>query len=208
MKCKFLLLMCATAMLASCVDPKIDDAMNIDGSVPSQMLAQKPQMVFSAEKAIAGEVIVKFRESAIETVESATMLMSEGQVSTGVESIDAFCKAVGAYNIERLFPAAGRFEARQRKAGLHLWYKISFDEGVSMSKVGEMLSSNKDLSVVEFNMPIELPDVKMTEADVVAATEQIMADEELPFDDPRLVEQWHFQNRGTDWKKHFSILTF
>lgn len=188
-------------MLASCVDPKIDDAMNIDGSVPSQMLAQKPQMVFSAEKAIAGEVIVKFRESAIETVESATMLMSEGQVSTGVESIDAFCKTVGAYNIERLFPAAGRFEARQRKAGLHLWYKISFDEGVSMSKVGEMLSSNKDLSVVEFNMPIELPDVKMTEADVVAATEQIMADEELPFDDPRLVEQWHFQNRGTDWKK-------
>lgn len=188
-------------MLASCVDPKIDDAMNIDGSVPSQMLAQKPQMVFSAEKAIAGEVIVKFRESAIETVESATMLMSEGQVSTGVESIDAFCKTVGAYNIERLFPAAGRFEARQRKAGLHLWYKISFDEGVSMSKVGEMLSSNKDLLVVEFNMPIELPDVKMTEADVVAATEQIMADEELPFDDPRLVEQWHFQNRGTDWKK-------
>lgn len=188
-------------MLASCVDPKIDDAMNIDGSVPSQMLAQKPQMVFSAEKAIAGEVIVKFRESAIETVESATMLMSEGQVSTGVESIDAFCKAVGAYNIERLFPAAGRFEARQRKAGLHLWYKISFDEGVSMSKVGEMLSNNKDLAVVEFNMPIELPDVKMTEADVVAATEQIMADEELPFDDPRLVEQWHYQNRGTDWKK-------
>lgn len=188
-------------MLASCVDQKIDDAMNIDGSVPSQMLAQKPQMVFSAEKAIAGEVIVKFRESAIETVESATMLMSEGQVSTGVESIDAFCKAVGAYNIERLFPAAGRFEARQRKAGLHLWYKISFDEGVSMSKVGEMLSNNKDLAVVEFNMPIELPDVKMTEADVVAATEQIMADEELPFDDPRLVEQWHYQNRGTDWKK-------
>ena len=188
-------------MLASCVDPKIDDAMNIDGSVPSQMLAQKPQMVFSAEKAIAGEVIVKFRESAIETVESATMLMSEGQVSTGVESIDAFCKAVGAYNIERLFPAAGRLEARQRKAGLHLWYKISFDEGVSMSKVGEMLSNNKDLSVVEFNMPIELPDVKMTEADMVAATEQIMADEELPFDDPRLVEQWHYQNRGTDWKK-------
>ena len=188
-------------MLASCADPKIDDTMNIDGSVSSQMLAQKPQMVFSAEKAIPGEVIVKFRESAIETVESATTLMRAGEVATGVESVDAFCKAVGAYNIERLFPAAGRFEARQRKAGLHLWYKISFDEGVSMSKVGEILSSSKDLSVVEFNMPIELPDVKMTEADVLAATEQIMADEELPFDDPRLVEQWHYQNRGTDWKK-------
>ena len=44
MKCKFLLLMCATAMLASCADPKIDDTMNIDGSVSSQLLAQKPKM--------------------------------------------------------------------------------------------------------------------------------------------------------------------
>lgn len=188
-------------MLASCVDPKIDDTMNIDGTVSSPTLAQKPQMVFSAEQAIAGEIIVKFREPAIETIESATTLMSEGRVVTGVESIDAFCKTVGAYNIERLFPDAGRFEARQRKAGLHLWYKISFDEGVSMSKVGEILSQNEDLSVVEYNMAIELPDVKMTEADVVAATEQITATEELPFDDPYLVEQWHLQNRGTDWKQ-------
>ena len=201
MKCKFLLLMCATAMLASCVDQKIDDSMSIDGSVPSQSLALKPQVLFNADQAIAGEIIVKFREPAVETIESATTLLSEGNVVTGVESIDKFCKTVGAYNIERLFPDAGRFEARQRKAGLHLWYKISFDEGVSMSKVGEILSQNEDLSVVEYNMAIELPDVKMTEADLVAATEQIMADEELPFDDPRLVEQWHFQNRGTDWKK-------
>lgn len=201
MKCKFLLLMCATAMLASCVDQKIDDSMSIDGSVPSQSLALKPQVLFNADQAIAGEIIVKFREPAVETIESATTLLSEGNVVTGVESIDAFCKTVGAYNIERLFPDAGRFEARQRKAGLHLWYKISFDEGVSMSKVGEILSQNEDLSVVEYNMAIELPDVKVTEANVAVATEQIAATEELPFDDPYLVEQWHLQNRGTDWKQ-------
>lgn len=201
MKCKFLLLMCATAMLASCVDQKIDDSMSIDGSVPSQSLALKPQVLFNADQAIAGEIIVKFREPAVETIESATTLLSEGNVVTGVESIDAFCKTVGAYNIERLFPDAGRFEARQRKAGLHLWYKISFDEGVSMSKVGEILSQNEDLSVVEYNMAIELPDVKMSEANVAVATEQITATEELPFDDPYLVEQWHLQNRGTDWKQ-------
>ena len=159
MKCKFLLLMCAMAMLASCVDQPIDDTMSIDGSVPSQSLALKPQVLFNADQAIAGEIIVKFRESTIEQIESATTLMTDGIVASGVESIDKFCKTVGAYNIERLFPDAGRFEARQRKAGLHLWYKISFDEGVSMSKVGEMLSKVEELSVVEYNMPIELPDV-------------------------------------------------
>ena len=126
MKCKFLLLMCAAAMLASCTDPKIDDTMNIDGSVSSQLLAQKPKMVFSAEQAIAGEVMVKFRESTIDAVESAMSLAAvDGQIETGVEAIDEFCKNVGAYKVERLFPDAGRFEARQRKAGLHLWYRIS-----------------------------------------------------------------------------------
>lgn len=203
MKCKFLLLMCATAMLASCVDPKIDDTMNIDGTVSSPTLAQKPQMVFSAEQAIAGEIIVKFREPAIETIESATTLMSEGRVVTGVESIDAFCKTVGAYNIERLFPDAGRFEARQRKAGLHLWYKISFDEGVSMSKVGEILSQNEDLSVVEYNMPVVLPKNANESVEVsVDMAYDLMAEyDELPFNDPKLTDQWHYQNRGTDWKK-------
>ena len=120
MKCKFLLLMCAAAMLSSCVDPKIDDVMNIDGSVSSQVLAQKPKMVFSAEQAISGEILVKFRESNIDAVENAVSLAAvDGVIESGIESIDAFCKNVGAYKMERLFPNAGRFEARQRKAGLH-----------------------------------------------------------------------------------------
>ena len=91
--------MCATAMLASCVDQKIDDSMSIDGSVPSQSLALKPQVLFNADQAIAGEIIVKFRESTIEQIESATTLMTDGIVASGVESIDKFCKTVGAYNI-------------------------------------------------------------------------------------------------------------
>lgn len=206
MKCKFLLLMCAAAMLASCTDPKIDDTMNIDGSVSSQLLAQKPKMVFSAEQAIAGEVMVKFRESTIDAVESAMSLAAvDGQIETGVEAIDEFCKNVGAYKVERLFPDAGRFEARQRKAGLHLWYRISFDESVSMAKVGEMLSSVEELAVIEYNVPMVLPkevtvavsEVKSEPALQVAAAEY----DELPFNDPRLKEQWHYQNRGTDWKK-------
>ena len=197
MKCKFLLLMCATMMLASCVETNLDE-MKIDGSVPSQTLAQKPVMVHSAEVAIPGEIIVKFRESAIEQVESATALMTEGAIATGVEEIDLFCKNVGAYKVERLFPNAGRFEARQRKAGLHLWYKISFDEGVSMSKVGQMLTGIDELAVVEYNVEISLP--KVTMGRVAAEVEQVLASDETPFDDPRFERQWHLQNNGTDWK--------
>lgn len=206
MKCKFLLLMCATAMLASCTDPKLDEGLTIDGSVPSQMLAQKPKVLFNAEQAIPGEILVKFRESAVATVESATTLAAvDGQIVTGVESIDAFCESVGAYKMERLFPNAGRFEARQRKAGLHLWYRISFDEGVSMSNVGQMLAGVEELSVVEYNMPVALPkEVTIARVDAQKAEPQLGLEaeyDELPFNDPKLTDQWHYQNRGTDWKK-------
>ena len=40
-------------------------------------------------------------------------------------------------------------------------------------------------------------EVKSEPALQVAAAEY----DELPFNDPRLKEQWHYQNRGTDWKK-------
>ena len=83
--------MCAAAMLSSCVDPKIDDEMNIDGSVSSQVLAHKPKMVFSAEQAISGEILVKFRESNIDAVENAVSLTAvDGVIESGIESIVCF----------------------------------------------------------------------------------------------------------------------
>lgn len=183
-------------MLAACVDSNIDDGMNIDGSTPSQVLTQKPVTVFSAEQAIPGEIIVKFRESVADSLEAAGSLSAEGSVVSGVQSIDRFNESVGAFRMERVFPDAGRFEARSRKMGMHLWYKIEFDKSVSMSKVGQMLASVPELSVVEYNVQIKLIDGDVTPVsaqDAVASTSSI----DWPFNDPNINRQWHYQNDGT-----------
>jgi len=190
--------MCVTALLAACVDSNIDDGMNIDGSTPSQMLTQKPVTVFSAEQAIPGEIIVKFRETVADSLEVAGTLSTEGRVVSGLRSIDRFNENVGAFSMERVFPDAGRFEARSRKMGMHLWYKIKFDKSVSMAKVGQMLSSVPELAVVEYNVRIKLIDGTASPASVDAGQPDIVASSvEWPFNDPNIKRQWHYQNDGT-----------
>ena len=51
-------------------------------------------------------------------------------------------------------PYAGKFEARTRKAGLHLWYKIYFDEEVNLDLAARVLSDVSEITDVE---PVCLP---------------------------------------------------
>ena len=105
------------------------------------------------------------------------------RVKFKVEPVDTKAEAfdlseLGAYTMTRTFPPAGKWEARHREAGLHLWYDISFDASVPMTKAGEAVSRIDGLDVVEF-----IPKVKPLELT-------------YPFNDPKLPQQWHYQNPG------------
>ncbi len=86
---------------------------------------------------------------------------------------------LGNYTLTRTFPPAGKWEARHRAAGLHRWYDVIFDEDVPVTKAGEAISSAfEDIEIVEY-----IPEAKTLGL-------------EYPFNDPRLPEQWHYQNPG------------
>lgn len=87
--------------------------------------------------------------------------------------------ALGNYTLVRTFPPAGKWEARHRAAGLHLWYDVVFDESLPLTKAGNALISQDLIDVVEF-----IPDVK------------VLSEPYYPFDDPNLSKQWHYQNFG------------
>jgi subtilisin family serine protease len=97
-------------------------------------------------------------------------------LDTKSESFDL--SALGSYTMTRTFPPAGKWEARHRAAGLHLWYDIRFDESVPMTKAGGAVSSLEGLDVVEF--------VPMVRQHGLT----------YPFNDPNLPKQWHYQNPG------------
>ena len=56
--------------------------------------------------------------------------------------------------MERVFPDAGEFEARHRAAGLHRWYRVNYDEGISATK------AQADLAAAKSGDPEELQKAK------------------------------------------------
>ena len=81
--------------------------------------------------------------------------------------------AIGVQHIERVFPDAGPFEARHRAAGLHRWYRVSYDPAVSQTKAGEDLSTLPGVESVDF--PPRKARMSL-------------------FDDPLFGQQWHYSN--------------
>ncbi|MDO4771563.1 S8 family serine peptidase [Porphyromonas sp.] len=103
---------------------------------------------------------------------------------------------IRASRVERLFPDAGKYEARSRQRGLHRWFKVIFDESIP---AGEVCSMMVALPEVEYAEPI--PTLQMPTGTVVPISEQelrsLRAEYDMPFNDPLLREQWHYHNVGT-----------
>lgn len=118
---------------------------------------------------------------------------SNAQVRSGVSTIDTYLKEIGATSMERVFPYAGKFEERTRKEGLHLWYDIQFDKTKPVTRVSEDIKNIPGVDYVEIIYNPQIPPYKIVRAEETATTRA----GNMPFDDPQLSLQWHYQNFGT-----------
>lgn len=59
-------------------------------------------------------------------------------IETGRLDAEDFFARVGARCVERLFPDAGYWEPRHRRAGLHKWYSVTLDSSQPTKAVGEI----------------------------------------------------------------------
>ena len=108
----------------------------------------------------------------------ARIKVSEG-LSRVAEEGDGTGIVPGAV-ITRTFPHGGRYEDRMRRAGLHLWYDVDFEESAPLTKAGESLMHIDGIDVVEF-IPIAVRQEKTGS---------------FSFNDPDLRKQWHYINSG------------
>lgn len=115
-----------------------------------------------------------------------------GIVSTGIQSFDAVNKEIKAVNMKRVFPYAPKFEERMRKHGLHLWYEISYDEKLTPEQAVNRFKGISGIKIAEIVRVQTLPPSKTVD---VTPTPQTRAT--LPFNDPLLVNQWHYANDGS-----------
>ncbi len=193
---KVLYLITALACLAACQQE--------ESVIPEEKNVQSEES--AGFDVIKGHIRVKFKTDICDKLQ---VVNTRNGVSTGISGLDLAGINLRAYRMERVFPEAGKFEARHRAAGLHLWYDIYFDEQVSTRSAVEEYDALPEIDIVE-----EIREARLLEATPIPAYMQpililnAMAASALSsafptdaethlFNDPRLGQQWHYHNTGS-----------
>ena len=102
----------------------------------------------------------------------------------------------GIVRMRRLFPQAGRFEARTRAEGLHRWYEVCYDSSVPITKAAQGWVAIPGVEYIEFRPLIHIGGeaVPVEKGLLTAQASPLTA---YPFDDPLLPSQWNYINKGT-----------
>lgn len=161
---------------------------------------QEPQMPVFDEDVVRGEVLVRFDESVAGILDRAGLTKSgpaNSLACCAIPSVDEVLAIAGKYSIERVFPVDSRTEETSRKEGLHLWYRVCFDEDAPMERIYAELSRLGEVSAVNCNRRLKKaysgksvpfdPEQPRTKAGAASGY----------FNDAGLAYQWHLVNDGT-----------
>ncbi len=115
-----------------------------------------------------------------------------------LKDVDHCNKMFQTYTMKRLFRPAGKFEAKHRKHGLHLWYEIRFDTKQEIDKVIAAYQNATSIEIAEPVYEVKYADGYNENTKTIHVKNQKIAAKSLDGvpNDPRYGEQWHYNNTG------------
>ena len=132
----------------------------------------------------APEPVAKQQESAlipgsmiIQVSEDLAAQLASGALQTKSSELNAVFNGLGVTHIERVYPEAGEFEPRHRKAGLHRWFFVNYDQ-------------------TELPATKAVQDFTSVDGVVYAAPERRIESNDY-FNDPYASKQWSLFNDGS-----------
>ena len=179
---KLFILALAGIFAVSCATDNVDNAAST--SVDAALLKK---FVNTPEEAIKGELIIYVDDATAEQLEGA-----EEATRSGVTALDAVLMEIGAENIEQVFNLKVNAE-RKRECGMHRWFTVSMSEDADLDVVAKALAKLDVVERVQFANRVVIPNEQPTEITSFEATRAT----NLPFNDPMLSEQWHYNNDGS-----------
>ena len=138
---------------------------------------------------LKGKVRVKLEASSLKSF-SKLKSTKEG-IETGIVAFDAVSDRVAAKGMKRVIPYAAKFEAKYSRYGLNQWYEIEYDTDFDPQEVANEYAKLGEVKHAEVIRQVSVGDVRPAS---VFSSSQLS---EMPFDDPRLKDQWHYKNDGT-----------
>ncbi len=138
-----------------------------------QSPADEPVAGVTESAVIQGVMKVKVSD------ELADRLLAQADATGLVSNPESAGLAVPGMEIKSVsstFLIGGKFEARQRAAGLHKWFTVSYDENVPLTRASGNLSQIEGIELTEPALKIRKTSVTMN--------------------DPQYPSQWHYDNTG------------
>ena len=155
----------------------------------------------------SGELLIKFDPAMTEILDRTLKVATRSggaMTRSGIPSTDEVLDILGTYHFERIFPVDAKNEERTRDAGLHLWYRVKFDENTDMKVAAGRLSKLGEISKIQANGRIKRAYntkgyrsyINEEALQRKAATRRTAA--RSAFSDPGLGNQWHYINSGSN----------
>ncbi len=186
---RYLFLFVFAALMAACTKD-VDEKMAL---TPEQELAYS-KIYATNGLADKGLLILEVSEEVADQI-SANATRSGGTRS-GIDKIDNCLDAIRSVEFHRVFPEDPIYEERHRAEGLHLWYYVAFDKRVDLIEAARALSMADEIKRINLAHSI----TNFAEAGEPAMSfgggEATRATGEMPFNDPMLPQQWHYNNTG------------
>ncbi|MBR5332237.1 MAG: S8 family serine peptidase, partial [Muribaculaceae bacterium] len=141
-----------------------------------------------------GVVRVKLQTEVAKSVGNKTITATNGILSTGATTLDASTRQIKATSIRRVFPYSTKHDAKMAEFGLDRWYEVSFDESINPKDAQRILSLTAGVQVATCKVPMVLKENGTYKVAAPLANE--VRPTSMPFNDPRLSSQWHYNNTG------------
>lgn len=186
---RFLLLVCAVLCLGSNVRISAQSTSSTTQSAESNF--------------VEGVVRVKLQREIADRMIAAKLPLSvkgtnKKYVQTGVTPLDRVNQKVKAVSMTRVFPYAGKNEAKHKAFGLDLWYDVHYEaSGMKLAQARNLFRSAEGVSYAQ-RIPLYKPvgGERFLEVSPAAVARAAKAASTMPFNDPLLNDQWHYNNDG------------
>lgn len=122
------------------------------------------------------------------------MLMVRTGENGGLDLGSANIPSLSIKSVEQAFPATAGNAERLAKYGLDKWYVIRFDKGTSLQAAAKSLSESPAIEKIQFNKKLKLNDGGRA---IPYSAGELPPFIDADFNDPMLVDQWHYINRGS-----------
>ncbi len=174
----FSLTLPAVLLAAGCAEKELP--VLEESSVVKTPLATKT--VNNSQNADAGTLLVYLEEE-------VALQLAHGE---GTPEWEAACAELGVESVEKLFPKTD--DDLARSYGLHRWFLLSFPESAGVKNVASEMAKLNDVTAIQYNTSYERCFAVEGPSEWKPFQRDGYTEFDLPFNDPMLVDQWHYIN--------------